>query len=331
MSKVKRNDPCPCGSGKKYKRCCGTTNAPNTNNQRINNELYQLHTKFISAVMDKYDNKLSEVKARYTNSSIEKDQETAEIYQTGIVLWILFHVPFLSNNKTVFDDFFAKNSKNLSKPAIEIFSQWKKYIPSVYKVVSLSKEKRTVFIDDIRTHEQFEVPYQAENDFIKGSLIIGTLVPYADQYGFFFTMIKLFRHDEKLLSELLEKYAENGDGLHKNFPEFLSEALLSGKEDEAWNNRLHEQVAQLFANHMIDKDVSDDVLFKGVSMWQDYCAKSNPSYKNVPAYAAALEYLVQKNVLHNEEVTQSQLAQEYVCSAGSISTNYRKLAKELKN
>ena len=21
--KVKRNEPCPCGSGKKYKRCCG--------------------------------------------------------------------------------------------------------------------------------------------------------------------------------------------------------------------------------------------------------------------------------------------------------------------
>ena len=24
-SKVGRNDPCPCGSGKKYKKCCGTT------------------------------------------------------------------------------------------------------------------------------------------------------------------------------------------------------------------------------------------------------------------------------------------------------------------
>lgn len=22
-TKVRRNDPCPCGSGKKYKKCCG--------------------------------------------------------------------------------------------------------------------------------------------------------------------------------------------------------------------------------------------------------------------------------------------------------------------
>jgi preprotein translocase subunit SecA len=25
--KVGRNDPCPCGSGKKYKKCCGVTAA----------------------------------------------------------------------------------------------------------------------------------------------------------------------------------------------------------------------------------------------------------------------------------------------------------------
>jgi uncharacterized protein len=26
--KVGRNDPCPCGSGKKFKKCCGTNDAP---------------------------------------------------------------------------------------------------------------------------------------------------------------------------------------------------------------------------------------------------------------------------------------------------------------
>ena len=26
-NKVGRNDPCPCGSGKKYKKCCGANNS----------------------------------------------------------------------------------------------------------------------------------------------------------------------------------------------------------------------------------------------------------------------------------------------------------------
>ena len=28
--KIGRNDPCPCGSGKKFKKCCGANDAPAT-------------------------------------------------------------------------------------------------------------------------------------------------------------------------------------------------------------------------------------------------------------------------------------------------------------
>ena len=28
MEKVSRNDPCPCGSGKKFKKCCESVKAP---------------------------------------------------------------------------------------------------------------------------------------------------------------------------------------------------------------------------------------------------------------------------------------------------------------
>ena len=29
--KVGRNEPCPCGSGKKFKRCCGSADKPSLN------------------------------------------------------------------------------------------------------------------------------------------------------------------------------------------------------------------------------------------------------------------------------------------------------------
>ncbi|MBQ7721705.1 MAG: SEC-C domain-containing protein, partial [Kiritimatiellae bacterium] len=28
FKKVGRNDPCPCGSGKKFKKCCGSLRSP---------------------------------------------------------------------------------------------------------------------------------------------------------------------------------------------------------------------------------------------------------------------------------------------------------------
>ncbi len=33
--KPKRNDPCPCGSGKKYKKCCGTTKKLNERSAKV--------------------------------------------------------------------------------------------------------------------------------------------------------------------------------------------------------------------------------------------------------------------------------------------------------
>lgn len=33
--KTGRNDPCPCGSGKKYKKCCLNAASPTTNNSRF--------------------------------------------------------------------------------------------------------------------------------------------------------------------------------------------------------------------------------------------------------------------------------------------------------
>ena len=33
--KPKRNDPCPCGSGKKYKKCCGTTKKLNERSTKV--------------------------------------------------------------------------------------------------------------------------------------------------------------------------------------------------------------------------------------------------------------------------------------------------------
>lgn len=35
MNKIGRNDPCPCGSGKKYKKCCGDESKKRTFNATV--------------------------------------------------------------------------------------------------------------------------------------------------------------------------------------------------------------------------------------------------------------------------------------------------------
>lgn len=41
MKKIRRNEPCPCGSGRKYKHCCMNSNTMNACFQKHNNNLLQ--------------------------------------------------------------------------------------------------------------------------------------------------------------------------------------------------------------------------------------------------------------------------------------------------
>ncbi len=45
MMKPQRNDPCPCGSGKKFKRCCGATPAKSTNKPPISVSPIKISTR----------------------------------------------------------------------------------------------------------------------------------------------------------------------------------------------------------------------------------------------------------------------------------------------
>jgi hypothetical protein len=47
MAKIGRNDPCPCGSGKKYKRCCEETRQRRGSNML----LYVVGTAILGALL----------------------------------------------------------------------------------------------------------------------------------------------------------------------------------------------------------------------------------------------------------------------------------------
>lgn len=47
MEKVSRNDPCPCGSGKKFKKCCEAVKAPSKFHLQ-NEEGYEKKVKSIA-------------------------------------------------------------------------------------------------------------------------------------------------------------------------------------------------------------------------------------------------------------------------------------------
>lgn len=328
LSKIKRNEPCPCGSGKKYKHCHGKNPTP-ASNVSLNDEVNHLHQTFISDALNHYDEKMDEVTNQYQELLQVDDEATAEIYKTGLKLWTLFNVPFLAKNETIFGKFYHKYRGLMSLQARDIVSKWADSVPSVYEVTTVPDDGSNVTVTDITSNISYEIPHHQGKDFVDGSLIIGTMVPLANSHSFIYTIIRLFQHNKDRIIELFKQHSTDEQGLKNTFPNYLADVLVQSMDEFEWSNPLHGEVAQLFANHVIQKNISDDIIFKGVSLWKEYCDKENPSLKNIEPYAASLEYLVHKTLLANNDITQSQLADEYETSAGSISTNYRKLTGAL--
>lgn len=325
MPKIKRNDPCPCGSGKKYKNCCIDSIKNITNPESVNQDLYRFHQDLVSYTTTEYERELNEQIDLYS-TSFSEESETREIYHTGLIPWIITSIACLEDNQTIFESVFQKKKQHFQPHTRELIKKWPNVPPSIYVVSPIdSSMKPFVKIKDLLSNKTFRVPYQQENDFSEGSLLIGILVPYADHHNFLFTVIKLFNRDKDSYTQLLQDFPT----ISGHFPDFYAKAL-TGQHENKWISPSQERVGQLFAEHMVDKNMNDSVINTGITLWNQYCTKENPTIHKIASYAAALDYLTQKVNGTNNEVKQSELAEEYGTSSSSVSTNYRKLANSLE-
>lgn len=329
MSKVRRNEICPCGSGIKYQNCCQTHDMNRSREQSMNNELYRLHQNLILTLTNRYDELLQKQFDIYGNPLI-KDRETKEIYRTGLTAWIISFVSIFANNETILERYYRLIQRKISPLTRSVITRWFNKTPSVYKVISIDAPKKNfLLIQDLKTEEQFYVPFHEADDFVAGNLLIGILIPYVKHYNFFFTTIKLYHRDHQFYRNLLDKYSEMTGGLEKNYPQFLAEALNSGLTLDDWQDPRHEEVANLFAEHMANKGFNDTVIMNGIEKWNTFCHHKTPAIQRKEPFAAALDYYIQRELLNNKNIKQIDLAEEYNISPSTLSRNYRLLVNEL--
>ncbi|GAE95161.1 hypothetical protein JCM21714_4374 [Gracilibacillus boraciitolerans JCM 21714] len=78
MAKVNRNDKCPCGSGKKYKNCCGASTK--VNEPLINGQLNLLHHRLVTHGLSKYNKSVDTFISQYENQPFQDDAQIMSVY-----------------------------------------------------------------------------------------------------------------------------------------------------------------------------------------------------------------------------------------------------------
>ena len=112
MSKPGRNEPCPCGSGKKFKKCCllagaSYTGASYTGAERLS-ALAQLDRFIEDHLGPEDDAALEAFWGRYLDHDAELDKATSRLSNDAFEMWFAFDFP-LDDGRLVVDRFLEEH------------------------------------------------------------------------------------------------------------------------------------------------------------------------------------------------------------------------------
>ncbi|WP_440897017.1 SEC-C metal-binding domain-containing protein [Amphibacillus sp. Q70] len=327
MDKVRRNDPCPCGSGLKYKKCHGASNVIEMNPERYNTELEQLHSGLIDFAINEYESELGRVIEKYHQPSIFKDDELMNLYISGLTAWSILQQP-LEHDETIFDIYYKKKQKKIKNERVKkIFASWSNSSPSFYKIVSINQDD--VLLEDVRTKHTYNISMLDGDEFEEGNMLMGILIPFINEHEFLLSVFEVFDVNQAL-TKMAEKLSD--DDMIERFPEILVEALtleMTTFELE-WDNPLYDKVAVLFEKHTVEKEGDEGTIKTGQLIWKLFTEKASPTFKKPEAYAAALEYIIQHVIFNTPFQTQKELAEEYHTTSATVSKNVRNITETLE-
>lgn len=331
--KVGRNDPCPCGSGKKFKRCCGDTKVVSIS-QIMDEEITQLQMEMIEYAVTNYEEQLFESFSRYEQSFEHVPDEDQELYFLIHTIWFAMSV-VQTNGGTIFEEFIEERRKTVKRPRLQsILQSWRNGKIVAGNIASL-KNKYVTFTDLLRnkTYEAYVLDEISEAD---NTFLFGFLLPYESKHTFFmtcFSVPKTIGHRyEAILRDMYEGFGEaNPDKFfEQNFFElFIQWSAILDRipiEEMPWDEEIYQEVALLYKEKMNELGIMNGLVIDyGVILWYEFCKRRPKRIKNKALYAASIHYLVDSMIFFGDGLTQKELASIYGVSAGSISSVYNEI------
>ncbi|MEC5273044.1 tetratricopeptide repeat protein [Caldifermentibacillus hisashii] len=335
MKKIGRNDLCPCGSGKKYKNCCGKSNVI-TMESLIEKELMNVQVDLLKFALENYEEEVNEFIADWIED-LDIPEEALEMFYFFTLVWAI--TDFEIYGKTILEHFIDKKGSKWNRPRIRnILPTWSQAKPSV-AIIEEQDENQLLTLKDIFTNEIKKVKVLEDHPVETGGIVVGILLPAGEIFIFFTSFIDLpaglTEKVKKGVYQLFEKSDEGNPNefLSTFYPEILHFFIFGpnpAAEDLEWLSPKHLEVAQEFQDYM--EDIYDEVIIKlGVYLWHQYCLKKNPKVMKPSVYVATLRYLIDQFIPYGDWVTQNELAEEFGISSSSLSAKYRDMEKVLKD
>jgi hypothetical protein len=241
MAKVGRNDPCPCGSGKKYKNChLPAEEAARSEQLRLRRAVDTLLPRLIAAARDRAEG-IPDALNRYWEGryTVEQLAELDDLEDRGVdrfLTWYAFDYP-LDDGRTLVETLAADpETLNATPEEARLLAEWAGVRLRPY-VIEAIRAGRGITVRDLLGEAVTEVEDHAASRRVEsGEVLVAHLLP-AGTYRY------VGGAAAHLTADTREKLAEYLD-LHL-------EALRRDRPDAMWADLLHERSDLL--NHFVSK------------------------------------------------------------------------------
>jgi tetratricopeptide (TPR) repeat protein len=336
--KVGRNDLCPCGSGKKYKKCCGVNEVISLT-QVLESDIDDLEKQLLHFALRNYGNQIEESFENFQQEYDLNNDDEVKFFEFVHTIWFTLFAK-TDQGGTILDQFITSELRKIKRPKLkQVVQSWKN--ARVFFGTIISIEDNNYIIEDLFSSERLEavVVTNLEKQYEQNGFFAAILLPFDQKFVFFPAPFDLPSLDSESAAEFIRQaYSEsNYDNRNDFMTEFFMELMYDLPEVGAhyeinemeWTEPVFQEVAELFQTELEHIGVEQDIIDTGIYLWNLFCHKKQKKIKNPNIYVGALHYFISTFAPMETNYTQKQLAEKYGVSYGSLSSVYRELEDTL--
>ncbi|WP_280953442.1 SEC-C domain-containing protein [Alkalicoccus urumqiensis] len=322
MATLKRNDPCPCGSGKKYKKCClkklETRSRFDQQDQRDYNELLPNLFDYSK----KYDATLKPVYDAQTRAFSGLSIPDGNAFSQLLYHWMLLNWQ-ADGKHTVIDQYVDEFENAYSQSFASFLKKWKDLEPRFFYVAHADAEYMA--LKDLWSGKTQTILKTPVADKIEaGEYVIGYLYPSPEGPALGSDAVDL---PSKLGLAFYEEMKKAGAVKQKHFTKHFDHLLpllavlvqygTTFKQEESY-----EEILEL-----IQLDSRRSAIAGAVAL-RRYLAAKKPRMTKKEGFAAAVHYWAAQMLPDEEAQSQKAVAETYGVSSSAVSSKFKQM-KEL--
>jgi SEC-C motif len=324
MAEVGRNEPCPCGSGKKYKKCCGGANVSQIDHL-ILEDLERVFGMVVDFAYERLGWKLDREKGRIMGQLPYLPE-----FELPFYTWFLL-ADKGNGEGTILEQFIHENLDSISRVRVrEIVREWASYQFVCGKLVE--RKGDLIIVEDFLSSERFELR-ELDMPFTVGQAVFTAAMPYENKQHVPFTTFFNFLPEVSAFVEKTVKESYEGtlmevqEFYRANFLVLLEKVFRSFEEDETihfdidqlpWRNDAEQEAGRELHTFVLNNSIEEEYAFILSKYLSDYFKVASPRIRNPRVYAAAMYYLGSQ-VFPVTRFSQKDLGEKFSVSAGSIS------------